>query len=168
MRRVRRLILTVLLGAVCAVAACEGRDDDNLSDADVTAIRAVGQAFASGIVAHDFDRVMAQRTDDIVWMVPNGPPLAGPAAVRMALDSGARATAFVITSERTEGSGNLAYDRGSYAYSAVMGGDTVTERGKYLQILRRQPDDTWRIALDMWSSNDAPPAPMPAPPPRRR
>ncbi len=162
MRRVRPLVLTVLLGALCTVAACEGRDDDSLSEADVTAIRAVGQAFASGIVAHDFDRVMAQRTDDIVWMVPNGPPLAGRAAVRMALDSGARATAFTITSEHTEGSGDLAYNRGSYAYSAVMGGDTVTERGKYLHILRRQADDTWLIALDMWSANEAPPAPPPA------
>jgi uncharacterized protein (TIGR02246 family) len=141
--------------------------DDRLSEADVAAIRAIEQEFAQASIARDFDRVLAQRTDDIVWMPPNSPALVGKDAVRQALEANPPASGFVITSEQTEGSDDLAYDRGTYVYSVVVGTDTVNEGGKYLQILRRQPDGSWRLAVEIWNANQPPPPPAPAPARRR-
>jgi len=152
---------------LCLLAACE-RGEEGLSEADIAAIHQLGQEFTQANVAHDWDRVLAQRTDDVVWMPPNAAALPGKDAVRRFLQEGAQATAFTITSVHTEGSDDLAVDRGSYVYTGVMGSDTITDTGKYVAMLRRQPDDSWKIALEIWNSDVALPQPAPAPAAARR
>lgn len=167
----RPLTSTLSAVLICAAAACaptsDGASGERLTDADVTAIRSLGQEFTRATVAHDYDRVVALHTDDVAWMAPGAPAALGPAALRQSLENGARALSFVITPAHTEGVGSLAYDRGGYTYTGVLGSDTVSAAGKYVQILRRQADGSWRIALAIWN-DDAPPAPTPAVQPRRQ
>ena len=50
--------------------------------------------------------------------------------------------------------GNLAYERGvSIATIEPKGEQARTERGKYLIILKRQPDGSWKVAVDIWNSD---------------
>ncbi len=158
--------VTALLLAACLATGCDREGEDMLTDADVTAIRQIGQDHARATLAGETDRILAMRADDIVWMPPNAPIVSGKDAVRQFLAASPPAVGFTITPRHTEGSADLAYDRGAYVYSMVVEGDTVHDTGKYLVVLRRQPDNSWLIAAEMWSS-DAPP-PVPAPPPARR
>ena len=149
---------TILLAAVAgAVVACDRADDDALTPADVTAIAAVAASLSEAIVAGDYERALAQRTDDVVWMPPDGPALEGKAAVLQALGQGPRAAAFTLTSTGTDGSDDIAYDRGTFTYTVVMGSDTINTTGKYLTILRRQPDNTWKVAVETWNQPSPPP-----------
>lgn len=132
---------------------CDREDDDALSEADVAAIEAMGKAFTDAVVAGDVDRVMAQRAPDIVWMPPGGLLVDGAEAVRGRAGLGPRPFAFTLQSERTEGHEDLAYNRGSYQWSGVVGKDTARISGRYLVILRRQPDNTWKYAAEMWTEN---------------
>lgn len=167
----RPLISTLAAVLICAATACaptsDRADGDRLSDADVTAIRALGQEFTQAIVTHDYDKVVALHTDDVAWMAPGAPAALGPAALRQSLENGVQALSFVITPAHTEGVGSLAYDRGGYTYTGVIGSDTVTAAGKYVQVLRRQADGSWRIALAIWNDDAPPPAPAPAASPQR-
>lgn len=156
----RPVTFTLTAGLICAATTCKpvpvpAPTGDRFTDADVTAIRAVGQEFTRAVVARDHDRVVALHTDDVAWMPPDVPAALGSAALRQSLESQPRALSFVITSAHTEGVGSLAYDRGGYTYKGVAGADTVSATGKYVQVLRRQADGSWRIALATWNY-DAP------------
>ncbi len=65
-----------------------------------------------------------------------------------------------LTTTAVEGRGDLAYAVG--AYRATMtpkkaGAKPLpTEEGKYLEVLKKQADGSWKIVYDMWSAN-APP-----------
>ena len=61
-----------------------------------------------------------------------------------------------MTAEEIEGHGDLAYARGRYTLDLTpkaKGAAPVHDEGKFLEILRRQPDGTWRYAVDMYSSD---------------
>ena len=50
--------------------------------------------------------------------------------------------------------GNLAYERGvSTVTIQPEGGPERTERGKYLVVLTRQADGSWKLAVDIWNSD---------------
>jgi ketosteroid isomerase-like protein len=152
---------------VMALSCAPARDA--LTDADIQAIHQIGQEFAQAVAAHDFDRAVALHTEDAVWMNPNAPAAVGADALKRSFEAGPRALTFTITPIHTEGIGPLAYDRGSYEYRGLVGADTIAERGKYLEVLRRHPDGSWRIAVDIWNSDEMPMAPAMAPaPPRKR
>jgi ketosteroid isomerase-like protein len=56
-------------------------------------------------------------------------------------------------------SGDVGYARG--VYQLVMkdaAGKTTTEKGKLLEVWKKQPDGKWKCAVDSFSA-DAPPAP---------
>ncbi len=56
--------------------------------------------------------------------------------------------------------GDWAIERyvGTVMMTPKAGGETITETIKGIHIYRRQPDGSWRIAQDIWNSNEAPPA----------
>jgi len=61
-----------------------------------------------------------------------------------------------VVADEVEGRGDLAYGRGHFTLDGTAkakGGALLHDRGKFLEILRRQPDGTWRYAVDMYSSD---------------
>jgi ketosteroid isomerase-like protein len=164
MRPTAATLLGLCLAAT--VTACEGQE--GLSEADIAAINQLGTDFVQATLARDFDRILAQRTDSVVWMPPGAPAIKGKAALRQFLEAGPRAVRFEATPVYTDGRDDLAFARGSYVYAAEAGADTVTETGKYVAVLFRQPDGAWLVGLEMWNSDAPPPAPTSPEPARRR
>ena len=60
-----------------------------------------------------------------------------------------------------DGSGDLAYVRGTYAIRMEVPGvvQPVGQDGKFLQIYARQQDGTWLLARDIWNVTTSPAAP---------
>jgi ketosteroid isomerase-like protein len=60
-------------------------------------------------------------------------------------------------------SGDLAYDQGTYTMTGPgPDGKPITDKGKYLAVVKKQADGSWKVAEDMWNSDlpaVAPPAP---------
>ena len=60
-----------------------------------------------------------------------------------------------------EGSGDLATATGTYTMTLTpkkAGAKPLpTEDGKYLEVLKRQDDGSWRLVYDMWNFNAPPP-----------
>jgi uncharacterized protein (TIGR02246 family) len=131
-----------------------------LSAADQAAIRATDTAFATAAGAGDAASVAAIYLPDARLMPPNAPTIQGRDAIQQFWGGflGTYALKIEVTAEEVEGRGDLAYARGRYVLDAtpkVKGPGPLHEVGKFLEILRRQPDGSWRYVVDMYSS-DAP------------
>ncbi len=144
--------LIVLLGA-CRVAP------PSLSDADKAAIHAVTDSFVANAKVRRDSAVALLFTENGSFMPPNGPIVEGRAAIRAWLENFPPMSEFTATDVELDGRGDLAYVRGTYelTIAGASGRPGAPDRGKYLEILRRQPDGTWLIVVDIFNSDLAVP-----------
>jgi uncharacterized protein (TIGR02246 family) len=132
-----------------------------LTDADRAAIRAADSSFAAAANAGDVDAVAAVYARDASLLAPNLPPQRGQAAIRGFWGGflNAYTVKFEIASDTIEGRGDLAYNMGQYRFTAVpkvRSNPGVADEGKFLEVLKKQPDGSWKYVVDMYSSNLAP------------
>jgi ketosteroid isomerase-like protein len=157
------IALVALVGGACRPAPGEGRPEGSgpaapLAAADLAAIRATDSAFASAAEAGDAAGLAGKYLPDAHLMPPNAPALRGREAVQKFWSgfTGAYQLRMSVTSDEIEGRGDLAYARGHYTLDATpkgKGSPPIHDEGKFLEILRRQPDGSWGYAVDMYSSD---------------
>jgi uncharacterized protein (TIGR02246 family) len=158
------LLGILLLGVSSGCRPRDGRDPEaaraaaSLSSADVAGIRSVDSAFTAAANAGDAEGVAAAYAEDGTLMAPNLPPQKGRDAIKAFwggfLD--AYTVRFEVVSDTIEGRGDLAYNQGHYRFTAVpkaQGVPGVADEGKFVEILKKQPDGSWRYVIDMYSSN---------------
>jgi uncharacterized protein (TIGR02246 family) len=143
----------------------EGQSGRSLSEADIKKIDDVTQAAVSAALAKDFATWAALFLDDAVVNPPNEPAVKGRAAIRAWLEKFPPITEFKLNNEKVEGREDLAYVLGTYTMTITPPGapGPVKDSGKFVTVVRRQPDGRWLCAVDMFSS-DLPTAP---PPPKK-
>ena len=91
--------------------------------------------------------------EDAVLLPPNGPIARGAAAIEafwQAFLSQGVADATIETNEVTA-SGDLAYGIGTYRYAVPSTG--FQDTGKFLIVLKRQTDGTWKTIADQFNSD---------------
>jgi uncharacterized protein (TIGR02246 family) len=134
----------------------------DLSSADEAAIRAVDSAWGRAASAGDADALTALYTSDATLLPPNEPPARGEAVKKYNANLAKGFSGSVeLTTEAVEGRGDLAYSVGTYRATLTprkAGAKPLpTDDGKFLEVLKKQADGSWKIVYDIWSSN-APPA----------
>lgn len=101
--------------------------------------------------AGDLDGLAQMYTEDARVMPPNGVLQTGHDAVRASF--GGLIDANItgeLTSVEFRGSGDVAYNLGTYVLKA--GGETIDE-GKWIETWQRGADGVWRISNDIWNSS---------------
>jgi ketosteroid isomerase-like protein len=161
----------ILLGALTVGAGCrKGADTSKatldgvpveLSEAELGAIHAADSLFAAAANAGNLDALVAVYANNAAVLPPNLPPQKGRAAIRSFWGSflSAYTVRFELGSDAVEARGDLAYNMGHYRFTAVPKAKAdpgVADEGKFLEILRKQPDGSWKYLVDMYSSNLAP------------
>lgn len=168
--RASAAILTVAaLSLLCACQPTPRVDRENsspgevrpLSPADQEGIRAADLSFAAAANAGNLDGVIAVYADDASLLPPNLPPHKGRDAIRKFWGGflGAYTARFEVNSETVEGRGDLAYNLGHYKLTATpkaKGPPPIEEDGKFVEILKRQADGSWKYVVDMYSPNSPP------------
>lgn len=181
MRRTFHLVLIPIL--MLPAAACSGGSSEPAAttapeatsesaptegpadrSAEVEAIRGVRAEYAAAVNAGDAARVATLWTTDGVDMPNHAAAAIGRDAIQQAHAArmAAMKVAITLTGEETRVRGNRAYDRGTFTVrlTPTSGGPTITDEGKYLVLLTKQPDGTWKISHGISNSN----LPMPTPP----
>ena len=129
------------------------------SDTELKAIDHVRAAHVAALNAGDGLAWAAQFTDDAVQMPPNAPENVG----RSNITSWSQGfleqfrVHFALTVNEVRVSGEWAFERGYYTIglTSKAGGAQMQDVGKYITVYQRR-GDTWRMARDIWNSNNLP------------
>lgn len=149
-------ILLIYIHVIGFTLSC---DEDNSQDAvsDKKEIEAMSKARAKAFNEGDAAAIAIHFTDDAHLMAPDKPVMRGKAAVKSYYQSIFDQYRTVLEShyDEVEVSGKLAYGRG---FAKVIlfpkaGGDSIVSTAKYLNILKKQSDGTWKTSHDVWNSN---------------
>jgi uncharacterized protein (TIGR02246 family) len=143
-------------------AGSEAAAPAGLSAEDEAAIRAIDANWAKAATAGDPNAVAALYTADATLFPPGQASVQGDAAKEFW--TGFFSTMAVqaeLSPKAVEGRGDLAYSTGTYRLTMTPkkpGSKALpTEEGKYVEILKKQADGSWKIVHDIWNAS-APPA----------
>lgn len=153
----------LLLSSACAPPA-----PPDTRAADETAIRALDAQWAKTVAARDLEGTVAYYADDASLLPPNAPIVTGKQALRAAWKD------FLVpdlslswepTKVEVSRSGDLAYLVGTYQLT-MKGpqGKPATDKGKLVEVWKKQADGNWKVVADIFNSD----LPLPAPPPAKK
>jgi uncharacterized protein (TIGR02246 family) len=132
--------------------------------ADEKTIRDMETAWVKEFAAKDLDKLVARYTEDGTVLLANAPAMAGTDAIRAGLKQALADPKFALdlrtVKVEVSKAGDLAYSQGTYS---VMATDpktkkVVSEKGGYVEVYKKQPDGSWKIAEDI-NTPEAPAAP---------
>ncbi len=151
---------TVLLFVVViALSACSGTEDSMQTEVSASEIE-LGQMnrdFAAALNAKDAKAAAAAYTEDAVLIPPGEPLVRGREAIeeywRGAIELGGVRDVSVETMGALS-SGSLGYETGSFVLT-VNGpdGEAVIDRGRYIELLRLEPDGRWLSTHGIWNAS---------------
>ena len=155
-----------LAACAAAVAGCMASGPKSDPAADKAALEKVRADYAAAFNSGDATKLGSLFASDGNSMNNAAPTAKGPQGVE-SLTKGMLAQAasqnVVINSEGLEISGDVAYDHGTYKTPVPpKAGPAMVEDGRFLVVLRRQADGSWKI-VDAMGNTATPPA-MPAAP----
>jgi uncharacterized protein (TIGR02246 family) len=144
---------TESMGAAPPAAAAE------FSAADEAVIREADQAWAKATSAGDAAAITAFYASDAVLLPPGSPAVKGSEEIGkfFAGMTSAVSGPFELKTTAVQGSGDLALSTGEYTATLTprqKGAKPMpVEHGKYLGVMKKQPDGSWKLIYDMWNTN---------------
>jgi len=156
-------VLAVLLGGCAGTPVKEEKPS---ADADKAVIGKTLDEYIAAWKAADAGRIALLYSDDAVILPGDHPAESGRAPITKYnqdfFDEYAP-NSFEISSKDREIDGDWAFDSGSYTFTAAAkkGGKPLSDVGKYVVIMKRQGDGSWKWFRDI-DNSDGPPTP-PAP-----
>ena len=147
------------MGAMAAPAALTAEDE--------AAVRAMDAEWARAATAGDGNAIAALYTADAVIMPPNDATRRGDAAKQYWIDFANQFTTQAeLATEVVEGRGDLAFTSGTWRMTSTpktAGAKPMpAQEGKYLGVMKKQPDGSWKLAYDIWNVSAPAPAAEPA------
>ena len=157
----KKLFLVLAIGSAFVLSGCAPTTPQVDLEAEMAAIENTindwleatnqeGEAGADGWVSF--------ITEDAAVLPPNGERVDGRAPAREVILQFTQAEDFSIEWRATNTSiaadGKLAYVIGAFELSLKdADGNPVSDKGKFLDILRKQVDGSWKAEVVMWSSD---------------
>lgn len=150
------LVIGLIAGGVIASAASGGRNSDPQQAADVAKVKDVWNEYEASLNTEDLERWSSLWIDDGIQMPPDEPRHIGKAQILAAAQPGFEMfdfEGFTINPAEVRILGDRAYSHGTYGFSMTPkeGGDTIEVTGKFLTILEKQTDGSWKLAIDCFN-----------------
>jgi ketosteroid isomerase-like protein len=110
--------------------------------------------------AKNIEQTLAYYSDDAIVLPPNAQSATTKEAIRNVwkdlLAGPGLAISWKTTKVEVGKSGDIAYTTGTYELTMNdASGKSVNDRGKYLEVWKKQADGNWRCGADMWNSDVA-------------
>jgi ketosteroid isomerase-like protein len=160
----------VSLVALClaAGAGCAGpRPSFGAEDAPAkrrAAFEAATTAFHQALRTNDAETLFAYVADDVRLMPPGEAGVRGKSAMRdwyAGFLAQYRTSSLTLSDREVFVGDGWAVELGAYEWGLAPagGGESVLDRGNYMQVWQAQSDGEWRFAREIWNSSAPPPAP---------
>jgi uncharacterized protein (TIGR02246 family) len=150
-------LVLLLLASACNQTAPDTRaaDESAVKDQDTQWSKTAG--------TNDLDGTVAYYTDDASLLPPNAPIATGKQAIRAVWATMLNPDVTVswqVTKTDVARSGELAYVTGVYEIAAKdPKGKSQEDRGKLVEVWKKQADGKWKVVTDIFNSD----LPLPAP-----
>ena len=148
----------LFLGLVLSQMACQAQKAADPREADERAIRAVDEEMLKAAASKDLERILFFFSEDASMFPPNAPIASGKEAIRavwsqMFANPGLPVTWQTVKVEVSR-SGDLGYLHGTYELSmSDPKGKTQTDRGKWVSVVKKLPDGSWKVVADIFNSD---------------
>jgi len=151
------LTLTLLLVLVTQYGCTNKPEATNLS-ATVEELGQMNRDFAKALTAHDAAAAAALYDENASLLPPNEPIVTGRENIQ-AYWQGAIDAGVIDASVKTidaKSNGNMGYEIGSFILRSLgPNGDTLTEKGKFAEILKfDSASGKWMSTYGIWSSDE--------------
>jgi uncharacterized protein (TIGR02246 family) len=160
---VTSFVLGGIIGAIVGALWIGPERVGELSEADVSSIESFHERWIQAEQANDWEGVAALLEEDVVMLPPGHPVMEGKATYLEYVNSfveeyGATVSDFTADAQVIDGCRNLAILRGTWSHTMTVAGaaEPVTEAGKHIVVLARQPDGSWLVREWIWNSDRAP------------
>jgi len=126
--------------------------------ADEKALRDLDAQWSNAAGAKDVDKTVSYYADDAIVSPPNAPVASTKAAIRAIwnglLTSPGFSGGWKATRVEVARSGDIGYVSGTVEVTVNDAkGKPVTDRGKFVEVWKKQADGTWKCAVDIWNSD---------------
>jgi uncharacterized protein (TIGR02246 family) len=127
---------------------------------DVAQVKELYDEYLIAMDVGDFERWLALWMDDCLQMAPDTPPRVGTEELRAVYQPAFDLYVYdnLVYSEevRVRILGDWAYAHSTYTFDMTPkeGGETTSFSGKFLEIVKRQIDGSWKIAIDCHNYNE--------------
>jgi len=163
----RTIAALSLLLAACTQAPPPPQQD---APEDLASIAKIREMYATAMTTGDAAAFANLYTTDGVSQTNQMATMMGQPAIVAGNEAAFAQVMFSdmeITPEETHTMGNTGFERGHYKMTMTpkAGGDPVPQMGRYMLILQKDADGTWRVARDMDNVDSLPPAAQGAPAP---
>lgn len=122
------------------------------------ALRDLDAQWSAAAGAKDLDKTVSYYAESAIVMPPNAANATTKDAIRSAwkemLARPGAGISWKATKVEVAKSGDLAYVSGTYEDTMTdASGKPVKDRGKYVEIFKKQADGTWKVVADIWNSD---------------
>ncbi|WP_166965547.1 YybH family protein [Yeosuana marina] len=163
MRAIQTIKKSVLILLVLSsISSCNQKEKETITTeapkpATVEELGQMNRDFAKALVAKDATAAANLYTEDASLLPPNEPIVKGRENIKNywqgAIDAGL-ISASVKTIDASS-DGDLGYEIGTFKLQFLSpAGDTITDIGKYTELLKRNKEGKWISIYGMWSGND--------------
>ena len=140
-----------------STASAPSEDASSVQPTEQT-LRDLDAQWSKAAAAKDLDQTVAYYSDDAIVLPPNTASATTREGIRNAWKDMLASPGFVITWKpiRVElgKSADLAWVSGTYEVTMNdPTGKPIHDRGKYLEVWKRQSDGNWKCGADMWNSD---------------
>jgi len=148
--------LACFLFLISFAIACQATSDTRATDE--AALRKLDDEWSRAAGSRDVDKTISYYSDDAVMMPPNIPTLSGKEPIRALWQSMLGSPSFSggwkVTKVEVARSGDLAYVSGNYEFNEKDdNGKPITDKGRHLEVWKKQADGNWKCVADMFSSD---------------
>jgi uncharacterized protein (TIGR02246 family) len=122
------------------------------------AIAKLGAEWVKDLRTKQLEQITNLYTEDAVFMQPDGQRVVGRPAIRELCKNimAAFTSDITLNATRSEISGNLAYESGTFTESltGTSDGKKIESSGAYVMMFKRQPNGFWLIAEQAWTGTE--------------
>jgi uncharacterized protein (TIGR02246 family) len=153
-RKVRVWAWRVCVLAVISTAAFSQANPGTAAGKDEAALRELDTRWSKTAMANDLDGTVSYYAEDASLMPPNAPIATGKQAIRevwtklLTPDS---SVSWQPTKVEVSRSGDLGYLLGTY--QITQKNSHLVDRGKLVEVWKKQPDGQWKAVADIFNSD---------------
>ena len=135
--------------------SCQPQAPLELTEKDKSDIEASTKVFEESVLARDFETLANLYTEDAWFMAPNIPLVKGREKIKEVNEASPNYTKFDLDIMEIDGTPNLMYVIGTYEVELeIEDVGTISDKGKYLEIRKKQEDGKWLMTRDIYNSDN--------------